>query len=141
MLIVLIGAIGAVLLAFVLLRGMDELLSWSLIPLGIAYTVSLVLHGSGVDGRAPLVAVAMLLCAELASWSLDERQAIAADRAVVVARTEALVALAAASRAAAGLVVALSLAPGDGLAWTVLGAAAALLVVAVAVRVTRRASA
>ena len=138
--LVAIGGVGAVLLALVLLRRLDGLLPWAIVPLGIAYTAALAIHGSGVDGRAPLVAVAMLLCAELAAWSLDEYHPIAADRDVVTARAGALGALAAASVAASGLIVALSLAPGSGLGWTVLGAAASVLVVAVAVRLALRAS-
>lgn len=133
-----IGAVGAVLLAFVLVRRTDELLPWALILLGSAYTVSLLVHGSSVDGGAPLVAAGLLVCAELAAWSLDERHSIAAERAVVVARAAALGALVAVSTAASGLIVALSLAPGSGLAWTVLGAAASVLVVGVAVRLARR---
>jgi hypothetical protein len=42
------------------------------------------------------------------------------------------------SIAASGLVVAVSLAPGSGLAWTALGAAASVLVVGLAVRLARR---
>lgn len=132
-----IGAAGAVPLASVLVRRRDELLAWALIPLGLAYTVSLVVHGSGVDGGAPLVAAGLLVCAELAAWSLDEQHAIAVERAVVVARATALGALVAASIAASGLIVALSLAPGNGLAWTILGAAAAVLAVGLAVRLAR----
>jgi hypothetical protein len=133
-----LGAIGAVLLAFVLLRRMDDLLPWALILLAGAYTLSLVVHGSGIDGGAPLVGAGLLVCAELAAWSLDERPAIAADRAVVLARATALGALVLAGTAAAALAVALSLAPGSGLAWTVLGAAASVLVVGLAVRLSQR---
>jgi hypothetical protein len=129
-----IGAIGAVLLAFVLVRRRADLLPWAVVPLGIAYTVSLVIHGSGVDGGAPLVAVGLLLCAELAAWSIDEQFAIPAERAVVLARASALAALVLGSLVVATLVVALSLAPASGLAWTVLGAAAAVGVVGLAVR-------
>jgi hypothetical protein len=138
LLIALIGAVGAGLLAFVLVRRMDELLPWALIPLGVAYTVSLVTHGSTVDGGAPLVAVGLLLCAELAAWSLDEHHAIVAERAVVRARATALAVLVAVSLAASGLVVALSLAPGNGFGWTALGSAASVLAVAVAVRLARQ---
>ena len=136
-LICVVGALGGVLLALVLVRRMDELLPWVLIPLGIAYTLSLVLHGSSVDGGAPLVAAGLLVCAELAVWSLDERDAIDAERSVVLARASAVAALVLAGLAASGLVVALSLAPANGLAWTVLGAAAAVLVVGLAVRLAR----
>jgi hypothetical protein len=132
-----IGALGAVLLAFVLVRKLDELLPWAVILLGIAYTVSLVLHGSGVDGGAPLVAAGLLLCAELAAWSIDEQFAIPAERAVLVARASALAALVLGSLVVATLVAALSLVPASGLAWTVLGAAAAVGVVWLAVRLAR----
>jgi len=135
-----IGAVGAVLLAFLLVRRMDELLPWALLPLGIAYTVSILVRGSHVDGGAPLVAAGLLVCAELAAWSLDEQHAIAAERAVVVARAGALGALVAVSTAAAALVIGLSLAPGSGLAWTVLGAAASVFVVGLAVRLAQRAA-
>jgi hypothetical protein len=135
-----IGAIGGVLLLLVLVRRMDDLLPWALILLGIAYTLSLVVHGSGVDGGAPLVAAGFIVCAELAAWSLDERHAIAAERQVVVGRATALGALVLAGIAAGGLVVALSLTPGSGLAWTVLGAAASVLVVGLVVRLSRQAA-
>lgn len=135
-----VGLFGVVLLVLVLWRGMDEFLPWSLIVLGIVYTMSLLVHGRGVDGAAPLVAVALLACAELAVWSLDERYPVAAEPAVLRARVWALAGLVAAGLAAAALVVALSAAPtGAGLAWTVLGAAAAVLVVGVASRLVRRA--
>jgi hypothetical protein len=132
-----IGAIGAVLLAFVLVRRLDDLLPWAVIPLGIAYSVSLLLHGAGVDGGAPLVAAGLLLCAELAAWSIDEEFAIPAERAVVLARASALAALVLGSLVVATIVVSLSLVPASGLAWTVLGAAAAVGVVALAVRLAR----
>jgi hypothetical protein len=132
-----IGAIGAVLLAFVLVRRLDDLLPWAVIPLGIAYSVSLLLHGAGVDGGAPLVAAGLLLCAELAAWSIDEEFAIPAERAVVLARASALAALVLGSLVVATVVVSLSLVPASGLAWTVLGTAAAVGVVGLAVRLAR----
>jgi len=134
------GALGAVFLGLVLWRGVDELLPWALLALGTGYTVSLLVHGHGVDGAAPLVAVGVLACAELAVWSLDERYPVPAERAVVAARVWALAGLAGAGLAASGLIVALSASQaGAGLIWTVLGAAAAVLAVAVATRLVRRA--
>lgn len=133
-----IGAPGVVLLVFVLVRRLDNVLPWVLIPLGIGYTVSLVVHGSSVDGGAPLVAAGLLLCAELAAWSLDERDSIRTERSVVTARASALAALVLAGLAVAALVVGLSVMPAGGLAWTVLGAAASVLVVAIAVQLARR---
>ena len=134
-----IGAVGAVLLAFVLVRSADELLPWALIFLGGAYAVSLFVHGASVDESAPLVAAGLLLCGELAAWSLDERDAVAAEREVVLRRAVALAALALASLGAAAAVIAFAAAPaGGGLGWTVLGAAAAVLVVGLAARLARR---
>jgi hypothetical protein len=133
-----IGAIGAVALALVLLRRMSAGLPWAVLLLAVAYTIALVARGSAIDGAAPLVAAGLLICAELAAWSVDEEHAISAERTVVVARVTALAVLVAVSTAAAGLVVAVSLAPGAGLAWTVVGAAAAVLVVGLAVRLTQQ---
>jgi hypothetical protein len=132
-----IGAIGAVLLAFALVRRTNGVLPWAVVLLGIAYTVSLVLHGSGVDGGAPLVAVGLLLCAELGTWSIDEQFSIPAERAVLLARASALTALVLGSLVVATTVVALSLVPASGLVWTVLGAASAVGVVGLAVRLAR----
>jgi hypothetical protein len=128
-----------VLLAVVLVRGVQELLGWSLATLGGAYAVSLAVSGRAVDEAAPLVAVALLLCAELAAWALDERWRIAAEPAVVRRRAVALAILAGAGLAAAAAVVAVAAAPaGRGLAWVTLGAAAAVCAVGAGVAVARR---
>jgi len=130
-----LGAMGALMLLAVLVRRIDELLPASLALVGIAYAIEILARGSGVDDGAPLVGVALLLCAELATWSLDERWTIKAESAVVLARGTALAALALTGLGVGALVLALAAAPvGGGLVWTVLGAAATVLVVAVATR-------
>ncbi len=48
-----IGVLGAVLLAFVLVRCSLEPLPWALLLLGTAYAISLFGDGSGVDESAP----------------------------------------------------------------------------------------
>ena len=103
-----IGVLGLVFLAFVLVRGMDELLPWAVVCLVVAYTVSLVVHGASVDARAPLLATGLLLGTELASWSLEERDAIAAEPPVRRARIVALGLLAGGGLAASALVIAVS---------------------------------
>jgi hypothetical protein len=134
-----LGATGGLVLVYLLARANAELVSWPIAFLGVGYAIALVVRGGSVDGGAPLVAVGLLLCGELAAWSLGERFAIATERAVVAARAAALGALAAASLAAAALAVALAAAPaGEGLAWTVVGAAAAVAVVGIAVALARR---
>ena len=135
-----LGVIGALCLVWALVRSSLELVPWSLASLGTAYAIALLVHGAGVDDAAPLVAVGLLVCGELAAWSIDERFAIRAERAVVTTRAGALAGLAFGSLAAAALVIALaSASTGAGLAWTVLGAAAAVGVVGIAVALARRA--
>jgi hypothetical protein len=130
-----LGGMGALMLLAMLVRRIDELLPASLALVGIAYTIEILARGSGVDDGAPLVGVALLLCAELATWSLDERWTIKAERAVVLARGTALAVLALIGLGVGALVLALAAAPvGGGLVWTVLGAAATVLVVAIATR-------
>ena len=127
-------------LVYLLARADASTVAWPLGLLGLAYAIALVARGgSSVDEGAPLVAVGLLLCGELAAWSVGERFAISAEPAVVAGRAAALGALAAASLVVATLVVALAAAPaGGGLAWTILGAAAAVAVVAIAVALARR---
>ena len=134
-----IGAIGLAFLAVVLLRGDDGFLPWAVVCLVVAYVVALVVHGASVDERAPLVAAGLLLGAELASWSLEERSAIAAERPAVRGRLVALAALVGGGLATSALVIAVAAAPTPrGLVWTAAGAAAAVLAVGLAVRVAHR---
>ena len=138
-LVLTIGGIGALGLVAALVRALDELLPWALLPLGGAYGISLVAGGHAVDQGAPLVAVGLLACGELAAWSLDERWRIAAEEAVVRRRSLALGALALAGLAAATVVVAIADAPaGRGLSWTVVGAVAAVGAVGIGVFSARR---
>lgn len=134
-----LGGIGALVLLFVLARANREFVAAPAAFVGVAYAIALVVRGSGLDDAAPLVAVGLLLCSELAAWSADERFAIPAERAVVAARAAALGGLAFASLAVAALVVALAgTSAGGGLAWTVLGSASAVGVVGIAVALARR---
>jgi hypothetical protein len=134
-----LAAAGALLLLVALARAKAALVAWPVACLGTAYAIALVVQGRSTDGAAPLVAVGLFLCAELASWSVDERLAIPAERAVVARRATALGALALLALAVAALVVALASAPvGSGLAWTIIGAASAVGVVGSAVSLARR---
>jgi hypothetical protein len=103
------------------------------------YVVFLAHRGHQIDATAPLVAVLLLLSGELAAWSLDERLRIRADAVLAWRRGAAVAALALAGLAAATLVVALSAVPAShGLAWTVVGAAAAVGAAGTGIWVTRR---
>ena len=138
--IVTIGGIGAAFLLFALVRRAEQVVPQALACLGGAYALSLFTHGASVDERAPLVAVALLLCGELAAWSTQEGRAPATPRALSVARAVALAWLAFGALAAAAIVISFAAAPtGRGLGWTFLGAAAAVGVLAVVARLAQRA--
>jgi hypothetical protein len=127
-----VGAFGALLLVFVLVREADELLGWSLLLAGVAYAGATIAHGTHVDEAAPLVGAGLLLCAELSAWSLDERWPIRAERGVSAARLTGIAALCVAGLAVSALVISLATASvGGGLIWTVLGAAAVVGVLVV----------
>lgn len=133
-----IGGIGALLLLFVIARRAEDVLVWSILMLGLAYSLSLVAHRRGVDEIAPLVAGGMLLAAELATWSCAERRQIRVERRVLVARGVAIALLVMGGIAVSAFVLALAAAPvGGGLGWTILGAASAVGVVGLATRLAR----
>lgn len=132
-----LGGIGGLLLVLVLVRGLDDLLGSSLLLVSACYVVGLFAGRHPLDEAAPLVGAALLLCSELATWSLGERRSVATSRALRLARARAVGLLVLAGLAASALVVAgASSSLGGGLAWAVLGAAAAVAAVAVAVRLS-----
>lgn len=99
----------------------------------------LVRDADQLDAAAPLVACALLLAAELAYWSIELAQTGRAESRVLARRAGAVLALAAASLAlAAGVLAATELPFGGGLAWNLVGlaaaAAAVMLVVGAATR-------
>jgi hypothetical protein len=106
---------------------------------GGAYAVELAVDDAPLDLAAPAVGVGLLLAAELAYWSLDERGRAPSDTGQSVRRA-ALVAGGAASALVLSSVVLALVDPFDanGLAVDVLGAFAAVAVV-VTVVVTSRA--
>jgi hypothetical protein len=136
--IAIIGGIGAALLLFVVVRRAEDVLAWSILMLGVAYSLSLVTRHGRIDEAAPLVAGGLLLSAELATWSSGERREIRVERRVLVARGVAIAVLVAAGTGVAALVLGLAAAPvGGGLVWTILGAASAVGVIGLATRLAR----
>lgn len=108
--------------------------------LGAGTYLAVVAHDEHhVDPAAPLVAVLLLLAAELSAWSVDERWRMLADPQLARRRGIAVAALALGGLAAASIVVAVSaVPPGHGLLWTVAGAAAAVAAAGTGVWVARR---
>ncbi|HEY2209625.1 MAG TPA: hypothetical protein VGH26_10090 [Gaiellaceae bacterium] len=120
------AALGTLFLLFALARG-GVLLGFALWLAGASYVAGIVAAGHAVDATAPVVALLLLLCGELAAWSLDERPWILAGDLLEWRRGAALGGLALAGLVVSALILALSAVPaGHGLFWTALGAAAAV---------------
>jgi hypothetical protein len=132
------AALGTLFLLFALVRG-GALLGLALWLAGASYIAGIVAAGHTVDATAPVVALLLLLCGELAAWSLDERPRIVAGDLLEWRRGVALGGLALAGLVVSALILALSAVPaGHGLFWTALGAAAAVAAAGTAVALARR---
>jgi hypothetical protein len=132
------AALGAVLLGASLVFGGRDLAA-ALFLAGGTYVAAVAAAGDQIDGSAPLVAMLLLVCGELSAWSLDERFEIRAESQLAWRRGAAVAVLALAGLAVAALVVGLSaVPPNHGLAWTVLGAAAAVGAAGTGIWVARR---
>jgi hypothetical protein len=128
-----LGGAGALLLGVMLVRGVDELLGSALLLLAAAYVLGLLVGRRPLDEGAPLVAAGLLLCAELATWSLELRLRITLDPALRLQRVRAVGLLVLAGLAAASFVLVVAATSiGGGLAWAVLGSAAAVGAIALA---------
>jgi hypothetical protein len=132
------AAVGVVLLLAALVLG-GPFLGLALWIAGATYVAGVVAAGRTVDATAPVVAVLLLLCGELAAWSLDERLRIRADDLLAWRRGASIGALVLAGLVASALVLALSAVhAGHSLFWTALGAAAAIGAAGTAVGLVRR---
>jgi hypothetical protein len=113
-------------------------LGWSpLVPVAVAlvggiYAVELVIDDAALDVSVPVIALGLLLADELAYWSLDERYPAPGDAGQGLRRA-ALVALGgvAAVVVAGGLLVLVDAVRTRGLALDLLGALAAVAVLAI----------
>jgi hypothetical protein len=120
-------------------------LGWSpLVPVAVAlvggtYAVELAIDDAPLDVSVPVIALSLLFAAELAYWSLDERCKATGDVGQGLRRA-ALVALGgvAAVVVAGGLLVLVDAVRTRGLALDVLGAVAAVAVLATLLLSSRR---
>ena len=134
-----LGAVGGA--AFLLAAShRPAALPWSLALLGAEYAAALeIAGGARADGRAPVVAAALVVAAELSGWSRELGPEIRHERGVLSQRAlrTALVGVGAAAVAAA--VLGLAAAPLDaGLAGDALGVAAAVAAFVLLARLARR---
>ena len=131
----LVGALGFACVLVALLASWDDGLVAGSALLFVAYTLSLVVRDAPLDATAPLVSVALLACVEFGSWSLELRDG-AEERPL--ARISYVSLLFVAALGASALLLAVGSVRVDaGLALWVVGAAAALALLAVVTRTAR----
>lgn len=132
-LVVRIGVRGAgvavLALAVALVLGWPRLVSVALVVLGGVYALYLGVDDPPLDVSAPVFAASLLVIAELAYWSLDERQHVHAERGEALRRAAIVATLGVAALVLCGALLALAdAARTRGLAVDLLGAAAAVAV-------------
>lgn len=112
------------------------MLAWGFAMFGAEYAVYLRLRGGAVDPRAPLVAAALLVAAELAFGAIAAEGGVR-ERSLLVSELVALLAAALATVAVAALVLVAAGSARSGVALEALGAAAAVGVLGIVVRAAR----
>jgi hypothetical protein len=126
-----------VLLAGGLVLQWPVLVPAALVALGGGYAALLGLEGGALDERAPLVAAALFVVAELAYWSLELRDAVA-DEPGAYARRLALVAALGLGALAVGAGLLAAVDAGGGIGLEVVGAVAAVAALAIVALAARR---
>ena len=111
----------------------------AVVALGAGYGVALGVEGGAIDARAPVLAAALFLLAELAYWSLELREAVADEPGAYGRRVGLLSALALGALAVgAGLLALVDAGERGGVALEALGAFAAVAALAIVALATRR---
>jgi hypothetical protein len=125
-----VGAVAIVALVAAVVQGWSWLVPAAIALAGGSYALELALDDAPLDVPAPVVAVGLLLAAELAYWSLDERSCVPGDPGQGLRRA-ALVALGGVSAlvVASALLTLVDEIRGRGLALDLVGAVAAVAVV------------
>lgn len=137
-----LAVVSLLLLLAAVVLGWSSLIPLSLVFLGATYAVQLGVDDAPLDVKAPLLGAGLLLTAELAYWSLEERSVLRSDRGESLRRVGVLAVLGLAALAAGGVLLgAADLTRLHGLASDLLGATAAtaaVLVIFVAGRARAR---
>jgi hypothetical protein len=132
-----IGCCGLSLTALALVGRWAMLLPWGFVGVGAGYAVFLSLRVGTVDARAPLLAAAFFVAAELAFWSIEQRS-WRSERQVVVRRLALLLSAGLATAIVGGLLLLVSSGRGVGLGYEAAGVAAAVLTLTVIALLARR---
>ena len=133
-----IAALALLALVAGLVLAQPVLVPVSLLLLGALYAAQLVEEDAPLDAAAPLFGAGLLLTAELAYWSLEERDRVRGERGEAFRRVAIVAGLTGVSLlVTAALLVLVDLVRAGGLIFNVAGAAAAasvLLAIVVAAR-------
>ena len=131
------AAFGLALLVTSIVLRWPALVPWAVLAAGLAYLVGR--EGrSLVDGWAAVVGVALLVAAELASWSIEHDARIRTQRALVVRRAATLGALVAGALLVNFLLLGTAaIAASAGVLLAAAGVAAAVSAVAIVLRLLR----
>jgi hypothetical protein len=132
-----LGGLGLFVTALALVSRWAMLLPWGLVGIGAAYAVFLSLHPGAVDARAPMVAAAFFIAAELSFWSL-ERTNWRSEGQVVVRRLALLVSEGLATAIVGGLLLLIASERRSGVGQEAAGVAAAVLTLAVIAALARQ---
>jgi hypothetical protein len=134
-----VGAAGGALVVVAFIGRWPSVFPVGLAGVGAAYGVFLGLRNGSVDPRAPAVAAALLVAAELGFWSF-EGTAAQSERPVVFRRILGLALGALFTALVGALVLGLTTGVGGGVAVEVVGVAAAALTLAAIALLASRAS-
>jgi hypothetical protein len=134
-----VAPVSLVILVGTLAFGSARLLPLPFVLLGGAYAVYLAVDDVPLDPAAPVLAAGLFLSAELAYWSLDERESFHGDAGETLRRIAVVAGLGGAALLASGALLALAdVAGARGLAIDLVGATAASAVLALVVLYARR---
>jgi hypothetical protein len=134
-----VGAAGCALILLALASRWTASFPFGVAGVGAAYALYLALRDGAVDARAPAVAAALFVVAELGFWSL-ERSASRSERTVLLRRLAALAGAAVATALAGSLILVVATGASGGVGLEAAGVAAAVLAVAAIARLASRAS-
>jgi hypothetical protein len=129
-----IVAAALLVLVAALVRGWSPLVPVAIAATGGLYAAQLAVDDATLDGSAPVVATGILLVAELAYWSLEERDRVPGDPGDGLRRVAFVGVLAIGALVVGGLLLALvEFVQAEGLALDVVGAVAASAILATVV--------
>ena len=132
-----LGGIGVLVMALALVGRWAALLPWGFVGVGAAYALFLSLRSGTLDDRAPIVAAAFFVAAELSFWSI-ERRSWHSERQVVVRRLALLVSAGLATAIVGGLLLLIASERRSGIGQETAGIVAAVLTLAVIAALVRR---